>query len=56
MTNAVSTNKSGAQIFVHKKSKKKYITYIEFERPVYKEFRAIKFAANRMYAFSSEVP
>jgi hypothetical protein len=56
MTNVVSTNKSVARIFVHKKSKKNYITYIEFERPVYKDFRAIKFAANRMYAFSSEVP
>jgi hypothetical protein len=51
MTNVVSTNKSAARIFVHKKSKKNYITYIEFERPVYKDFRAIKFAANRMYAF-----
>jgi hypothetical protein len=56
MTNVVSTNKSPARIFVHKKSKKNYITYIEFERPVFKDFRAIKFAANRMYAFSLEDP
>ena len=51
MANVVTTNRSMARIFVHKKSKKNYITYIEFETPIYKDNRAIRFAANRMYAF-----
>jgi hypothetical protein len=52
MTDTVITNTSNVRIFVHKKSKKNYITYFEFKTPVYKDFRAIKFMGNRMYAFS----
>ena len=52
MTKVVTRNTSEAKIFVHQKSKKRFVTYIEFEQPLHKDFKAIKFAANRMYAFS----
>src|SRR5688572_12081952 len=52
MTKAVTRNTSEARIFVHQKSKKNFVTYIEFATPIYKDNRAIRFGANRMYAFS----
>lgn len=52
MTKVVTRNTSEAKIFVHQKSKTRFITYIEFATPIYKDKRAIRFTANRMYAFS----
>ena len=52
MTKVATRNTSEARIFVHQKSKKNFVTYIEFGTPIYKDNRAIRFAANRMYAFS----
>jgi len=52
MTKVDRRNTSEARIFVHQKSKKNFVTYIEFATPIYKDNRAIRFAANRMYAFS----
>jgi hypothetical protein len=52
ITKGVTRNTSEAKIFIHQKSKKNFVTYIEFATPIYKDNRAIRFAANRMYAFS----
>ncbi len=52
MTKVVTRNTSEARIFIHQKSKKNFVTYIEFKTPIYKDNKAIRFAANRMYAFS----
>lgn len=52
MTKVATRNTSEARIFVHQKSKKNFVTYIEFKTPIYKDNRAIRFGANRMYAFS----
>jgi hypothetical protein len=49
---SMSTNLSEARIFVQQKSQKNYITYIEFKEAIYKDYKAIRFARNRMYAFS----
>lgn len=53
MTKGENRNTS-ARIFIHQKSKKNFITYFEFDSAIYKDNKAIRFAANRMYAFMND--
>lgn len=39
------------KIYIDKKSRTNYVTYFQFDQPVYKDYHTIKFGRKRMYAY-----